>query len=151
MSISTLSKNKYNVYTDLKMNKKLELSDKKPIWILKDIENVFQELYDQYRCVVQENESLRKENERLKSETYKDEELARMKKEYERMKADYFRGFSISESEEARINRWIKQRPDVVSPGIGERFLYDFIPTSIGVIGTITDLITKEKLTFREP
>ena len=120
------------------------------MWLSGTMKNALQEVYDHYRSVTLQNEYLRKENERLKSEAYKDEELAKMKKEYDKLSADYYRGFPISEEEQKTIAEWIKSRPEINEGAIGGRYTYQFTPTSIGVIGTITDTFTKEKFTFQE-
>ena len=139
------------------MEEKLELKDDNPIWIHKKVEDVFQELYDHYRAINSRNEYLSKEIAKVKEETYKDNELIEMKKKYDEMSADYYRGFPISEAESQKISAWMK---DVtkdedfqtkVGGAIGGRFKYEFIPTSIGVIGTITDSFSGKKLTFQEP
>lgn len=135
------------------MDDKLNLKDG-GIWIMDSIENDLKRIYDHYRSVVNENEYLRKENERLKSEAYKDEELSTMKERYDKMKSDYYRGFPISEKENERIKDWINNLTKDEVPtkigAIGGRFTYRFTPTSIGIIGTIEDSITGEKLTFQE-
>ena len=127
----------------------LELKKDKPIWKLDTIENDFQRLYDHYRDVYNQNAYLRKENERIKSEAYKDEELSRMKEMYDGMRADYFRGFPISEKEEEKIHEWMDSLPEAASGAIGGRFSYSFTPPGIGVVGTVTDLITGQKFTFQ--
>jgi len=131
----------------------LQLKKDGAIWILDNIENNLQQIYNHFRSLKSENERLRKELERLRSESYKDEELTRMKSDYDQMKADYFRGFPISKEKEDKIKLWqeeiINNYPSDVGT-IGGRFHYEFIPTGIGTIGTIVDSITKEKLTFQE-
>lgn len=133
---------------------KLQLKKDRPIIILDKIENVLQQLYNQFRSLESQNEALREEIRRVKSETYKDQELAEMKAKYDQMKANYFGGFPISKEEEDKITSWIEtiihNHPGNVGP-IGGRFRYEFVPTGIGTIGTIVDSITKEKLTFQEP
>ena len=135
------------------MDDKLNLKEG-GIWIMDSIENDLKRIYDHYRSVVNENEYLRKENERIKSEKYKDEELSTMKERYEKMQSEYFRGFPISDKECEKIDGWInnltKDEPLTKMGAIGGRFTYRFTPTSIGVIGTIEDSITGEKLTFQE-
>jgi len=131
---------------------KLELNDGSA-WLISDLKSVLQEVYDHYRSVANTNEWLRQENERLKSEAYKDEELSKMKESYEKLKEDYFRGFPISEKEkkeiDAFVDRILKEHPWNVGC-IGGRFVYEFIPTSIGILGTIKDPISGEKLEFRK-
>lgn len=133
------------------MDDKLELKDGS-IWILQDIKKVFQELYDHYRNVVNRNEYLMEENKRLKSETYKDEELAKMKIDYEKMKDDYHRGFPISKEEDEKIKAWMDEicKDNVNVGAIGGRFIYTFIPTSIGIIGNVEDSVTGKKLSFQD-
>lgn len=92
---------------------------------------------------------LEEENKKLKTETYKDSELAEMKEKYESMKKDLMRGFPISEKEEKRIEEWKKKHDKEVhgittldqrlraGGCIGGRYKYTFIPTSIGIIGSI--------------
>lgn len=141
----------------MKPEKKLELKDDNPIWIHKKVEDVFQELYDHYRAINSRNEYLSKEIAKVKEETYKDNELTEMKKKYDEMSADYYRGFPISEAESQKISAWMKEVTEGEDPrekvggAISGRFKYEFIPTSIGVIGTVIDTFTNKKLTFQEP
>ena len=92
---------------------------------------------------------LEEENKKLKDNLYKDEELSSMENELNKMKSEYYRGFPISEDEENRINKWIENHEcevhgiktyadKLVSHGCcGGRYTYEFIPTSIGTIGTV--------------
>lgn len=107
-------------------------------------------------------EYLRKENKRLKEENYKDDELQKMKQQLEKMKADYWRGFPISEDEEKAIEEWKKKHAaekhglktdhDMLKAGgcIGGTWKYEFLPTSIGVSGSVTCRICGEKFEFQE-
>ena len=132
---------------------KLELIKDGPIIILQSIKQDLQEIYNHYRSVVNTNDYLWKENERLKSEAYKDEELSDMKEKYDRMSSSYHRGFPISEDENKKITDWIgeqiKKNPSDAG-AIGGRFIYEFIPTSIGTIGIVQDTFTKEQLKFQD-
>ena len=140
------------------MENKLNLNNNHTVWFLQDVEKVFQELYDHYRKIINENEYLKKENEKLKSEKYKDEELSKMKEKYDKMSEDYYRrGFPVSTEENKKINDWIDKlisedgTSELKSGGaIGGRFTYMFIPTSLGTLGIVEDSITKQKLTFRD-
>ena len=138
------------------MDDKLELKDG-TIWIMEDIKKTLQQVYDHYRTVCNQNDYLRKEIENVKSEKYTDRELSKMKEEYERMKKEYYLGFPISEKEDKKIREWINKQTEgqdfkTASGGaIGGRFHYEFIPTSIGTIGTVIDGLTGEKFTFQEP
>lgn len=133
------------------MEDNLELKDGS-IWLLEDIKTALQQVYDHYRSVKNSNEYLRKENERLKSETYKDEELSKMEEKYNKMKSAYYRGFPISEEEDKKIQEWIKLQIEKYpndAGAIGGRFRYEFIVTSIGVIGTIVDSFTNDTFNFQ--
>jgi len=138
------------------MDDKLELKEG-TIWIMEDIKETLQQVYDHYRNVCNQNDYLRKEIEKVKSEKYTDRELAKMKEEYERMKKEYYLGFPISEKEDKKIREWINKQTEgqdfktATGGAIGGRFHYEFIPTSIGTIGTVIDGLTGEKITFQEP
>lgn len=79
----------------------------------------------------------------------KDTELQKMKEELERVRADMYRGFPISAEEEKRIKEWqdkhdaevhgLKTLKERVRAGgcIGGRYSYEFVSTSIGVIGIV--------------
>ena len=85
---------------------------------------------------------------RLK-EWNKDEELQKLRNELENTRKALYRGFPISENEMNKINEWIdnhlREKHGLVTLeqrleskcAIGGRFTYEFIPTSIGAIGTI--------------
>ena len=92
---------------------------------------------------------LEKENNDLKNHSYKDKELAAMRNELNKMKSEYYRGFPISEDKENKINEWIEKHEREVH-GIktyadklsrhgccGGSYTYEFIPTSIGTLGTV--------------
>ena len=92
---------------------------------------------------------LTNQNKKLKEEHYKDTELQKMKEELERVRADMYRGFPISAEEEKRIKEWqdkhdaevhgLKTLKERVRAGgcIGGRYSYEFVSTSIGVIGIV--------------
>ena len=89
------------------------------------------------------------EMQKMKDEKWKDTELQEMKKQMEKAKADMYRGFSISESELEKIRAWEDQHwtNQHQAPtnearlrkmgAIGGSFNYEFIPTSIGTVGTV--------------
>lgn len=96
-----------------------------------------------YRC-----KNLQKELNKLKDEKWADETLTNMKEKLEEAYADMNRGFDITEEEEKSINEWIHNHmkekhsaaledPACGAGAIGGRFKYEFLPTSIGTIGTI--------------
>lgn len=131
---------------------KLKLKDDQPVWILKNIKEVFQELYDHYRAVVNRNEYLEKENKSLKSEAYKDEELTKMKEKYDVMNSNYYRGFPITEEEHKRIQEWMDK---IVGDGPDmkinhARFFYKFYPTPLGISGVVVDSKTGQEFEFQE-
>lgn len=92
---------------------------------------------------------LEEENRKLKEKYNKDEEIQKMQQRLNEMQKDYYRGFPISEKEEKKISEW-KEKHDVEAHGlntlnkklkaggcIGGRYSYHFVPTSIGVSGTV--------------
>lgn len=133
------------------MEKELNLKEEgRVIWIHESIEEDLKRVYDHFRSVNNRNEYLEEEIKKLKSEKYKDEELTKMKEQYDRMLEDYYRGFPISKAEKQKIGEWIDKLPKSNEGAIGGRFRYEFVPTSIGTIGTIIDTFTGEKLTFQD-
>lgn len=99
-------------------------------------QNIVNDLLKRLRQLELSVESLKKENAELKSEHYKDEQLSNMKDKLNRMKKDYYRGFPISEEEEAQINKF-QDKYRKYYGAIGGAFTYKFTPTSIGVIGEV--------------
>ena len=112
------------------------------------IENILQSLKEKFFRQEKEIERLRLENAKLKNGIWQEEEMAWLKAEYDRMKEEYHRGFSISKEEKAMINEFINQHKGYYG-AIGGGFSYQFIPTSIGIIGTII-ASNGDKLVFRE-
>lgn len=94
-------------------------------------------------------ERLEEENKKLKTEAWKDEELLQMTRQLDEVMAEYRRGFPISEAEEKAIEAWCDKHDEEAhgldtdykklkaGGTIGGRYSYHFIPTSIGVSGTI--------------
>lgn len=92
---------------------------------------------------------LEKQNQELRDEKYKDNELSRMESELKIMKEDYYRGFPISQEEQKSIREWMDKHDeevhhchtitDKIKRGgcIGGTYKYEFIPTSIGTVGTV--------------
>lgn len=92
---------------------------------------------------------LESENKKLKEENYKDEELTAMRVQLEAMRKDYYRGFPISEEEQKNIRNWMDKHDeevhnchtleDKIKRGgcIGGTYKYEFVPTSIGTVGTV--------------
>ena len=86
--------------------------------------------------LIQANQSLFGQLQELKQEKWADERLIEMKDKLKTMSEEYYRGFPISAETESRINEWKKNHRHN-SGAIGGTLTYEFIPTSIGTIGTI--------------
>lgn len=106
-------------------------------------------------------QALKEENERIKSENYVSEELEHMKKKLEKMENQNKNGFPISDEEMKMILLWQKNHMEKFHHIItsakrtnlngvsGGRFTYSFVPTSLGIIGTVKCSCGKEYC-FRE-
>ena len=104
--------------------------------------------------------NLRNQIKELTDSQYKDKKLQEMKAELEKMQREYNRGFPITDDEWKAIETW-KEKHDRevhgltecnerVGGAIGGRYTFEFIPTTIGIIGTIKCGDCGEKFTFRE-
>ena len=94
-------------------------------------------------------ERLQEENKKLKEEHYKDDELSRLKSELETFKKNYYNGFPISEKEREKIKEWKDKHEEKVhnvgsledrlkyKGAIGGVYSYYFVPTSVGIVGSI--------------
>lgn len=111
---------------------------------------------DQKRTV----NNLRNKINELTDSQYKDKKLREMKDKLEAMQREYNRGFPITDKEWDAIETW-KEKHDREVHGliecnertggaIGGRYTFEFIPTTIGIIGTIKCGSCGEKFTFRE-
>lgn len=92
---------------------------------------------------------LEKQNQALYDEHYKDNQLSQLKNELETMKANYYRGFPMSQEEYENIQKWINNhekeahgcntlRNRLAFGGCcGGTYTYEFVPTSIGTVGTV--------------
>ena len=111
---------------------------------------------DQKRTV----NNLQNKIKELTDSQYKDKELQKMKSELEKMQREYNRGFPITDDEWKAIETWKEEHDrevhgltecnERVGGAIGGRYTFEFIPTTIGIIGTIKCGDCGEKLTFRE-
>lgn len=116
---------------------------------VKNIDDVLDNLkylYDEQESKIK---SLQRKNQELVDEKWKDKKLLEMQQELVRVREDASRGFPISEEEFEKIKKWEDQHwtnqhnaPDFESRlkkmgPIGGAYEYRFIPTSIGVIGTV--------------
>lgn len=104
--------------------------------------------------------NLRNQIKDLTDSQHKDKKLQEMKAELEKMQREYNRGFPITDDEWKAIETW-KEKHDRevhgltecnerVGGAIGGRYTFEFIPTTIGIIGTIKCGDCGEKFTFRE-
>ena len=111
---------------------------------------------DQKRTV----NNLRNKIKELTDSQYKDKKLREMKDKLEAMQREYNRGFPITDKEWDAIETW-KEKHDRevhsliecnerIGGAIGGRYTFEFIPTTIGIIGTIKCGSCGEKFTFRE-
>ena len=105
-------------------------------------------------------DNLRNQIKELTDSQYKDKKLQEMKAELEKMQREYNRGFPITDDEWKAIETW-KEKHDRevhgltecnerIGGAIGGRYTFEFIPTTIGIIGTIKCGSCGEKFTFRE-
>lgn len=82
---------------------------------------------------------LKEENKRLK-ELNETEEIKKLQEQIEQLKEEKNYGFTISEDEHKKINKWIKKHDKECSCGYGtagDKYSYTFLPTGLGTIGTI--------------
>ena len=116
----------------------------------------------QYRFTDQKKtiERLWNQIKELTDSQYKDKKLQEMKAELEKMQREYNRGLPITDKEWETIETW-KEKHDRevhgltecnerIGGAIGGRYIFEFIPTTIGIIGTIKCGSCGEKFTFRE-
>lgn len=114
--------------------------------------NSLESSLDNIKYIVEKKDSeikyLKNKVKELENEHFKDNELKEMQNKLDKMREDCNRGFIITEEEKKSIEdwsnkhikkkHWDKKNNCPKSQGaIGGLFTYEFIPTSIGVIGTI--------------
>lgn len=92
---------------------------------------------------------LESQNKEMHDKHYRDQSLLQMSDELNKMKEDYYRGFPISEKEQKSIRDWMDKHEEEVhncrtlddklkrSGCCGGTYTYEFVPTSIGTIGTV--------------
>lgn len=89
-------------------------------------------------------QELETELQNLRDEYDKDEEVAAIKAENVELQKRLNRGFPMSEDECVAVDNWCKRHKAEKHSGItnfgaiGGEFTYSFVPTSIGVVGTVT-------------
>ena len=123
--------------------------------ILLDLRNII--VRDRQRI-----KTLLDENVELRSSNYKDEEMRRMRALVKRVQQDAARGFPITLEEEDAIQEWCEQHEReahgivtdedrMKAAGVsGGGYVYEFVPTAIGVSGTIKCSRCGETFEFRE-
>jgi len=78
----------------------------------------------------------------LKEEAYKDNQMSDMRDKMERMEHDYYQGFPICDKAHEQILKWQKQHIQSMHGGReinginGGNWIMEFIPTSIGTVGS---------------
>ena len=112
------------------------------------IENILHVLQEKFSRQGKDIESLRQENIKLKNGIWKEEEVSCLKHDYDRMKEEYYRGFPISKEEKAMIDEFMNLHKGYYG-AIGGGFIYQFVPNSIGISGTII-ASNGDELVFRE-
>lgn len=127
-----------------------------------NIDELLQKIKNAFDKKDKEIKVLRKEISELKDSHYKDKELSRLKTELDNAKQDLYRGFPITKYELNKINEWKRKHEEEVhglktieerlkSQGCcGGVYEYRFIPTSIGVIGSIICSRCGNSFEFRE-
>lgn len=103
---------------------------------------------------------LRGQVKELTDSQYKDKELQKMKAELEKMQREYNRGFPITDKEWDAIEEWkekhdrevhgLTECDERIGGAIGGRFTFEFIPTTLNVIGTIRCEECGTEFTFRK-
>ena len=119
------------------------------------LEESFESIRQHILSVEQANKGLREGLETLRDEKWKDKELQHWKEVAENALAELHRGFGIDQKEADAIRAWKKEHEKEFHNGssyrgaIGGGYTYEFVPTSIGTIGTIK-CSCGEKYCFRE-
>lgn len=104
------------------------------------IEKICQMILEHFNILKENNYALAEKNAKLKDEHYKNSELAKLKEAYDELIEDYHRGFGITEDESLDIKKWIRthDKSHRGSYGVsGGKYIYEFVPTSIGTIGHV--------------
>ena len=117
-------------------------------YVYKNIDDSIKNIKNIYTIQKERIKFLEEENKYLKDKNYKDLELLKLKEKLEEMRQNLIRGFEISKEDDEKIKMWRtehirkkhwnkKEDRPAYTGAIGGSFSYHFIPTSIGVIGTI--------------
>jgi len=121
------------------------------------LDKCFDEIRDTVEGVFAFAERVQQENEELKDLHWENQEIQNLQKQLENEKEKNYYGFPISKSENEAITEWQDQHwtnqhnaPDLKTRlrkqgAIGGSFTYEFVPTSIGTVGTIVCPACREK------
>ena len=121
------------------------------------LDKCLDEIRDTVEGVFAFAEQLQQENEELKDLHWENQEIHKLQEQLENEKTKYEYGFPISEACHKKIMDWQDQHwtnqhnaPDLDTRlrkqgAIGGSFTYEFIPTSIGTVGTIVCPACREK------
>ena len=113
------------------------------------VDEICDSIRERIESAERQAEFARAEMEKLNAEKWKDETLQKIKAELKAVREDAYRGFPISASEAKAIadweeQHWAKQHNATTAEqrllktgAIGGAFHYDFVPTSIGVAGSV--------------
>ena len=105
-----------------------------------------------YNTLLKRCDALDEENTRLQSEIRNEDGTAYFKNMVDSLNKKFNHGFEISDDESEKINEFIKEHDELhgKAGAIGGRFVYNFLPTSIGIIGTVQCISCDKCLVFRE-
>lgn len=119
------------------------------------LEESFESIRQHILSVERANKGLCEALETLRDEKWRDEELQHWKEVANNAQEELHRGFGIDQDEADAIRAWQKEHEKKFHNGnsyrgaIGGGYTYEFVPTSIGTIGTIK-CSCGEKYCFRE-
>ena len=128
------------------------IDDNRVVHEVKPVDELCDSIKLKYNNLLRKYDKLEKENERLKSEIYKDEEITHFKKLVNNLNKQVNHGFYISDEEFERITAFTKEHDEIhgSAGAIGGRFIFSFLPTSVGVIGTVKCVSCDKTFAFRE-
>ena len=89
-------------------------------------------------------------NKLLQDSAYKDLELSRMKEERDEARRLLYQGFSISDEEKSRCDKWIDEHRAKHDGKYSSCYNYIFTPTGVGTAGKIQCDNCKEEYEFSD-
>lgn len=102
--------------------------------------------------LVYKNDKLQSQFNELYDEKWSDKTLQNMQQELNRVKHDAYRGFPITFEENETINKWqerhdteVHNNPKCYHGASGGGYIYEFIPTGLGVISRCICSACKQK------